>query len=603
MNVSTIIPVDRRYYFALQDDIVSLTPINFGLKIDEIQSQLDSVEKKQREIAGKLYSYSVPLMRVYETHQTWREELRGVSTKLYECAFALDTLHQALPFQDSLNLIIVCLQKIHHLELKLESVQVIVDQLDLLLNSQIYADAVCLYKQTIGRCEEIIRNHKDQVAQNREIEEIFKKVSEQDQKLEGLPDLLTRQVRRVHRDLRRFYKHACENSFEAQKIGEVLNSRLKEIELPHCGKNSFWLQVESIISDKQLEGIVLREDLLLRSGWWGLEDFLTKQCNSAITPCLNRLEEVAKLLQMLQVGLQTSLYERYQGVPEIHCSPKTYREMVDTAEKLVKKICQVLYTFMFTGEVSIGLYYASRLFAYIKELRFISEHFSINKNAIQAFQSTFRLVSLLNDKKSSKIENIEILFWSAYRVAAALNDPSLTASRFNSRMVSCLQTLIARIGRCMLKKTERDRSSWLQIVKGVYVNRDGEGEKEQADRLILYVEKEVTDWFYFSQKSSNLSLALAIHALETDFLTNPSASKLLENADAFGSFKQIYQMYLKSYSPPEIVEQLCLLFRAHQTDTSDSDLLFLTESQSHSFDTIELIREQVLPQDSEEVND
>src|SRR5439155_21213764 len=137
-------------------------------------------------------------------------------------------------------------------------------------------------KRTIELCEELYEKYKERSQRENAIKEacekIFKELNELNENLEHLPNLLTVQIKRVHKELHQFYQYSLLDSsqiIEQQKIEEytlikkAITEKTVEFNLSEINEVLLQIHLESTILERKerAQKSSLRDDLLLCAEW------------------------------------------------------------------------------------------------------------------------------------------------------------------------------------------------------------------------------------------------------------------------------------------------------------------------------------------------
>ncbi|MBS0655233.1 MAG: hypothetical protein JSR46_05620 [Verrucomicrobia bacterium] len=555
-------PCNGRFYFAVHNATQPFTEQAFAQKVVKIDDTLKTLVETQSSIASKIHSYSCPWQDISKTHQEWKKELAVIHSGVRTCAQEADLLGAAFISLPSLKSIHFCLKQHVALELRIETIQTALRKLNSLLDDTEYAKMVALYKRTI----KIYEGSEDGELQT---------ISQE------LPIVVSS---RINQELLEFYQYACKSGSHEKidaQIDDMITPRLAELTLNTAQHETCHKQILLYIAngkEKDVENL-LRKDLLPYNGFWGsFEDLWT---DNSVSFCIKDMKVIAFKLQQLQASLQVTLEEHYRSNTDFsaaHLRVTCCKISLEIIKEELKRARVRLYTLPSAKQICTGLHYASRLSAFTEELEALLTHFSTttneeNRQGSLALHHTFRLISLLRAEDSEPLARIEALFFAALHVANVLK---LTDKGFNRKIALCLCDVLARTGRHVLTKMVGEDVYWLRIVSGTCVQFDSMEEWDSlVSYLTQYVERQVTEWLYFSTKETNIQLDMVIYSLKHDRFTSDMVSTVLSKNESFKKIFESYHYTCDMY----IVHLLCTLFRMIQA-CDEEEVLFFSGSTS-----------------------
>ncbi|MBS0654141.1 MAG: hypothetical protein JSR46_00020 [Verrucomicrobia bacterium] len=561
--------ITPRYFLTNETDIDTPDEQIFFNKLNEINQLIEAVEKNINEIAASIYSFAAPSKRILERHEELKTELAAPIETLTTCNLDMCKLYEQLPFLP-LQALCPSMQQLFPLSLKLQMIKTKVEQLALLLNSPAYSQAVILYKVSVLEY--------DKLAKKGRVTDTFKAtLKEQKLLLHTLEDPhLKENIKRIHEQMEqcdqeeKLAKEHINNELVISKLDEIKSTEernyTRQDALPDITTKRKQRATDSNAS--------LREDLAFRTGTGAsvTEYFIINWGNELTAPLINYMKKLAMDLQILDEDVQDCLQGLYENrgkeFAEITQNEDLFRAYFEgplsIIEKALEDIRAAFYQIMHSQQTSTGLNYAARLSAFIQDIRFNLSHIfanisTANEKTIASIRHTCDFLSIPHNSINTS-KKIQALFSAAHSVSQALllyveDDKQLL--QFNHKITKSLETLLSRVGLQVITQCNRDEEIWLAIVQG---NRKKSIERLSESllltRIIQYLTREITEWFYFSKNRSYLKLDMALYALSKN-------AQYMDHIHAVGkntpSFLELYSAYQRQFGN-DILSSLVSLF-------------------------------------------
>ncbi|MBS0655677.1 MAG: hypothetical protein JSR46_07865, partial [Verrucomicrobia bacterium] len=162
-EISNEVPTELPpFFFVPKEDVAPVDTKDFLKKLDDACSQIDDISHKIKKLLASIFSFSAPTGEVKETHRQWQEESKKLAVSYKECTLIEQQLYKALPSIDPFY-IPTAMKRIQCLFQKCASAHTPLTNLQTVLKSDIFTEALHLCKIKIKLCEEIIENKKNAV--------------------------------------------------------------------------------------------------------------------------------------------------------------------------------------------------------------------------------------------------------------------------------------------------------------------------------------------------------------------------------------------------------------------------------------------------------
>lgn len=605
---------NHRYYFGTEDTWIEQDPKKFAAKLNEVKKELSEIEETQNAIAAKVYSYSAPTRELIHTHSQWNASIQPLVLKVQRCNQLITHFFEelsSLPVRYiKKNLSLVC-----QLALSLDSIEAKIQRLSLLLSSSTFSQSVITFKAAMESCTEGVNAPLSQEIV-KIVEQQQDSASRLNRDLRNQITLLHSQLQPSLRPLQQEpYNNSADTQIlllfdeplesividqEDHLLDKAIDGFISKSSLKNPENST-----KKFLKDKyqEAQSTELRDDLSFCSGaLLGLESWGTLIGNPQVVPFVEQLEKIAKWLQKLQQEVQNILLQIYQGTLQNiteddynHFFDNLFATSLSVSEQMIQEVRESLYALLSTKQVHTGIYYAARLFAHIEEIRFILDHFVTNlsnpahESIIKALDNTYKCLSCFEDFPEEDLEvlslqenfrqlfispqaspqkntlfvrkarnddrKIKTLFFAACSVRDVLylqNQKQLDLSPFNTRIITCLETIIAKVG-TQLKSAAITDKLWLQIVRTA--------PSSFTIPMQEYIGKEIINWLFFSKKPSHIKLNMALKALSRiPGHKNSPQNKAKSDPD----FEQIYELAPNHYEEKVIAIFCDLFFLLHQ---------------------------------------